>query len=115
MGLALIETLCGLCKHRRPGTHPPTCDAFPERIPLDIRRMDADHRQHYPGDHGITFEPKDDSQETRARLSRIHVREAPPRRGGAFPPRPCRVQADYFRGPPPAVAVRTLRYGGRQL
>ena len=76
MGLALIETLCGLCKHRHPGTHPPTCDAFPGRIPLDIRRMHADHRQGYPGDHGITFEPKDDTEETQARLAKIHVRES---------------------------------------
>jgi hypothetical protein len=92
MGLALIETLCGLCKPRHPGTHPPTCDAFPERIYLDIRRMHAEDRQRYPGDHGITFEPKDDAEETRARLARIEVPEG--RRGGATD-LACRIRAVY--------------------
>ena len=32
MGLTLINRLCDLCKHRHRDTHPPTCDAFPERI-----------------------------------------------------------------------------------
>ena len=74
MGVATINRLCDLCKHRHPGTHPPTCDAFPERIPNDIRLMWADHRAPYPGDGGIRFEPKDDSPATAERLAEITVR-----------------------------------------
>jgi hypothetical protein len=71
MGTALFESLCKLCKHRQ-GL---ACAAFPEGIPLEIREMHVDHRQPYPGDHGITFEAKDDSEETRQRLANVHVRK----------------------------------------
>src|SRR5947209_14776116 len=77
MGLTLINRLCDVCKHRHHGTHPPTCTAFPERIPVDIRLMYADHRLPYPGDNGIQFEPVDDSPETAARLARVAVRTRP--------------------------------------
>jgi hypothetical protein len=46
--------ICGICKHFR---GPWTCDAFPKRIPNEIIESKHDHREPYPGDHGIRFEP----------------------------------------------------------
>jgi hypothetical protein len=74
MGIELFDRLCDLCKYRHHDTHPPTCDAFPKRIPRDMRLMYFDHRQAYPGDNGITFEPQDDSEDTRARLAQVRLR-----------------------------------------
>jgi len=33
------------------------CDAYPERIPDKILAWKHDHREPYPGDHGIRYEP----------------------------------------------------------
>ena len=58
MTLPIVQ--CASCQHfhrdRRDGTF---CDAFPDGdgIPQAIIIGDHDHREPYPGDHGIRFEP----------------------------------------------------------
>ena len=45
---------CYACKHSLNGR---ACAAFPLEIPLVIWSGDHDHRNEYPGDNGIRFEP----------------------------------------------------------
>jgi len=48
------EIQCMKCRHDRGGR---SCKAFDE-IPFDILTGRHDHREPYPGDGGILFEPK---------------------------------------------------------
>ncbi len=80
--MTLYERLCNLCKHRHKGRM--VCDAFPERIPLEIFQMYADHREPYEGDGGILFEPQDDGEKTKERLAKVHVRKSVARTGTAI-------------------------------
>jgi hypothetical protein len=52
------------------------CDAFPGRIPKDIRMMYADHRLPYPGDHDIQFEVLD-TDKARQQLHHVKVLKKP--------------------------------------
>jgi hypothetical protein len=49
--------VCDYCRHRFLALHQRRCSAFPDGIPLPIRRAEHDHRTAYPGDHGIRWEP----------------------------------------------------------
>lgn len=45
---------CSVCKRYRGDDK---CDAFPEGIPQEIRMDEHDHRQPFPGDNGLLYEP----------------------------------------------------------
>ncbi len=47
-----LSVLCVTCAHLGNGL---TCKAFPDGIPDVIRTGEADHRESFPGDHGILY------------------------------------------------------------
>ena len=52
---------CDECFHLQRGARKngrSICNAFPEGIPFTILHWRYDHRNKYPGDQGITFEPR---------------------------------------------------------
>ena len=52
---SLGGSVCIRCRHWRL-LEGRTCDAFPDGIPPEIWIGENEHRNPYPGDHGIRFE-----------------------------------------------------------
>jgi len=69
-GYSWFSEICCRCAHYTRPDGPLSCEAYPGpapddrwffrnvAIPLFIWRGDHDHKTHYPGDHGIMFEPR---------------------------------------------------------
>lgn len=51
-----FSEICTLCRHMNIVGHR-ICAAFPDGIPMQIWDGDNNHREPYPGDNGIRFEP----------------------------------------------------------
>lgn len=57
--MMVIPRQCQTCKHFHQERRGNYCDAFPETpIPNEILDMRFDHRNAYPGDRGIRWEPR---------------------------------------------------------
>jgi hypothetical protein len=58
--IPLGSPVCTFCRYLRRGYKQRQCAAFPDDIPMEIWLGENDHRQPYPGDHGIRFAPMTD-------------------------------------------------------
>ena len=64
--MTLPVVICASCRHFQPGRIDGNyCSAFPDGdgIPWAIIDGDHDHREPYPGDNGIQYEPIDKDEE----------------------------------------------------
>ena len=62
----VISPLCVGCRHFKGfdvSQDSYTCAAFPRGIPIEILTWKVEHRKPYPGDHGILFERKRETDE----------------------------------------------------
>jgi hypothetical protein len=55
---SIAPPICSVCTHLTTDLREAKCTAFPGGIPTEILLSKADHRKPFPGDGGVTFEPK---------------------------------------------------------
>lgn len=58
-----LPPICLKCKHYTPSNNSVVCIAFPDGIPIEILINQHDHREPYPGDNGIQYEPIDEESD----------------------------------------------------